>query len=145
MNSKGISPIVSSVLVLAVAISVMGIYANWAPDFAGDLAGEFSNQSDQRIKCSNAGIAVRNAVYDKTGRQVEFEVENTGTIRFNTEVFTAAVNNSQVIGRNTFTGLDVEETQTLLIETDRIPGQLIASTNDCPEVRVEQDFIQVVK
>ncbi|MFB6191464.1 MAG: hypothetical protein ABEJ64_03475 [Candidatus Nanohaloarchaea archaeon] len=142
---KGVSEVVSAVIVLAVGVSVVSLYAAWAPDFAEDTVGDVANQSNNQIKCSNAGLSIDDAFYDRTGQVIEIKVENTGTIRFSRGLYAGAFNSSLEIGRTTISELQVGETQTVQISADRAPGMVLVTSNDCPDVEARETRIRVQK
>ncbi len=140
---KALSPIVSSVLVLAVAISLVSIYAQWAPNYAERFTGEIADNREQDIRCSNAGFSIRSASYDKSGEVIRFELENTGTIRFNQELYASAINGSNIITRTEIESLDVEEKLNSSLDTEQIPETLQVSSSECPDVVDRQDSIKI--
>lgn len=139
------SEIVSAVLVLAVSVAALSLYAEWAPGFAEDTVGEIADQSNRKIKCSNAALSVKNAVYDKTGKIVEFEVENTGTIRLVKGVRAGAFNSSLELGRTVISELEVGETQTVRVTADRVPEMILVTSKDCPRLKATETGIKVKK
>lgn len=142
---KGISPVISAVLVLAVGLTVVGIYSGWAPKFAEDTTQEFVDDSEQDLKCSNAALAIRDASYDKTAQEAQFDLENTGTIRFTEEIFATAINDSKPVGRTTVNGIEVDETRTIVIDTTKIPDEITASSSDCPDIVEEETYVNVTE
>ena len=142
---KGISEIVSSVLILAIAVSVAAVYAQWAPDFSENTTQQVADQANNQLKCSNAAFNIRTVEYDRTAQLATFNISNTGTINFNNDITVTAVNSSQITGQKTIASLEVEETQLVELQTDKIPGTLIASSQECPELRSTEDNIDVSK
>ncbi len=140
---KGISHIVSAVIVLAVGITAVSIYAEWAPYLAENIAGDAAEQTDQEIKCRNAAITVENAEYSQSGQIAFFDLENTGTIRLSDGLNVGALTSSTVLNRTTVSSLDVGETQHITIRTDRTPERLMVSSIDCPEIKAETERIDI--
>lgn len=142
---KGMSEIVSAAIILAVGVSIVSLYAEWAPSFAEETVGDVANQSNNRIKCNNAAIGIDDAVYDRTGQIVEFKVENTGTIRLSKGIYAGAFKNSQELNRTTISQLEVGEVQTVRIDSSRVPDMLLATSKDCPDIKAEETSIKVQK
>lgn len=144
---KGVSQIISSVLLLAIAVSIGGIYSQWAPDFSEMISQDAADRSNDRIKCSNAGINIENAKYDISGQLAELELSNTGTIRFNADIQVAAMNSSQISGSTTVSELDVEETELVTLRSEKVPEKIIASVTGeaCPGLSIETSQIAVTE
>lgn len=147
MDRKGISSVIVSVLLVAVGLAVVSIYAQWAPTFAENVTSDFTDQTQEDIKCDNAGLSVREPVYDRTGQLFTYKIQNTGTIRFSGDVNSILVNQSEVVNTSIITGLEVEETREVQIKTGKIPDKLIVTPTDCPSVKASAGsrFIQVQK
>lgn len=142
---KGISEIISSVLLLAIAVSVAGVYSQWAPDFAESASETAGTQAENQIKCSNAAFDISEISYDRTGQITEFNISNKGTINFENDITITSVNSSQIVGQKTIKQLEVEETQQVELQSDKIPELLVASSQECPELRVSEENINVQK
>lgn len=140
---KGISEIVSSALILAIAVSVAGVYAQWAPDFSENTTENIAGQSENQIKCSNAAFNIEGAKYDITGELAEFNLSNKGTINFFDDITVAAINSSRITKQKTIGELEVEETQRVDLDSNKTPDKIIASSKDCPELKVVEDQITV--
>lgn len=142
---KGISEIISSVLLLAIAISVAAVYSQWAPDYSKNTSKEISQQVENEMKCSNAAFDISEAEYDITGEIVLLKLSNKGTINFNNDITITAVNNSQIAGQKTIGSLEVEETQNTEIDSKKAPELLIASSQECPELKITEETIDIHK
>lgn len=139
---KGISEIISSVLLLAIAVSVAGVYSQWAPEFSRNTSEEIANNADNRLKCSNAAFGVSDVKYDIVGQTLSFELSNQGTIAFSNDLIVTAVNSSEIIGQKTITSLEVDGTQSVELETDRGPEVLVISSQECPDLRFTEENIE---
>ncbi len=141
---KGISEIVSAVVILGIGISLVSLYAEWAPTFAEDTVGDFSNRSGQQIKCSNAAFSIKDAEYDKSSNSTIFYLENDGTIRFAGGITVGVFNSTTVeIGRKAIQNLDVEQEKRISVDSPRIPSYIIATSRDCPDVEATEERINV--
>lgn len=142
---KGVSEITSAVIVLAVGVGTVSLYAQWAPPFAENTVGEIVDESNREIKCNNAAISVENALYDRTGEILEFELENTGTIRLSGGLYAGAFNSSLEINRTVISEIGVGETRTVRISAGRAPGMVLVTSSDCPEIEARETSIEVQK
>nr|EGQ40827.1 MAG: archaeal flagellin N-terminal-like domain protein [Candidatus Nanosalinarum sp. J07AB56] len=73
---KGISPILASVLLFAVTVSVVGIFANFAPNLVTSLTQETGQQAENQIQCEGAGLAFEGVSHD--GTDATYVLRNTG-------------------------------------------------------------------
>lgn len=142
---KGISEIISSVLLLAIAVSLAGFYSQWAPDFAKNTTETAGVQAENQIKCSNAAFDISEVNYDITGQITKFKLSNKGTISFNNDITVTAANSSQIIQQKTIGSLEVEETRLVELQSDKAPDILVASSQECPELRISEENIDVQK
>ena len=77
---KGISPLVASVLLIAFAIAVAGLYSGWITSFTKVTTEEVQEQSEKKVTCSYGGIALDDVKYNKTIGNISGTVENTELI-----------------------------------------------------------------
>lgn len=133
MKSKGISQVVASALLLAVAIAVAGVYANWAPNLAEKTGQDVADQSDKDIKCRNVGFNVENITYDRSAAHTIVRVRNTGTINLYNDISITTLNSSEIIGSQTLGQLEVDERVRTTVESNRGPDQVIVSSDECPD------------
>lgn len=81
---KGISPIVASVLLIAVTMTIAGVLAYWSSSFVTtSLPGENSTTSECRL----AQFEFLNCVYNTTGQYVIFSVNNVRSKDLNLTAF----------------------------------------------------------
>ncbi len=142
---KGISQIISAVLLVAISVSIAGIYSEWAPSFAGEISREAADQSSNELKCDSAGFNIKNPRYDISGEILKVELQNTGTIRLNNDIQLATLNSSQVISQITVSDLEVGETELITLTSEKIPERLVGSSKTCPDLRVEARQIDVTE
>lgn len=139
---KGISEIISSVLLLAIAVSVAGVYSQWAPDLSRNTSEHITDQSDNQLKCGNAAFGTSEVKYDTVSQTLTFELSNKGTINFNNDLTVTAVNSSEIVGQKLISSLMVDKTKSVELETDRGPGLFIVNSQECPNLRVSEDSIE---
>ncbi|MBI2578155.1 MAG: hypothetical protein HYW26_00435 [Candidatus Aenigmarchaeota archaeon] len=77
-NSKGVSPLISAVLLIAIALVVATIISGWVSGIATDQGKTVANKTEGITSCSAAGIAIED-VYLDTGTNISrVTVRNTG-------------------------------------------------------------------
>ncbi len=79
MESKGISPVISIVLILMVTMTVLGIFSSWAPSLVQNILGDTENQSLHQTKCNKGSVEILSAKHFQDGNTTVV-VRNTGTI-----------------------------------------------------------------
>ena len=75
---KGVSPLISTILLIAFTISVAGIISVWLTTFARTSSEIVSSESTNQLICSYGGIALSDVRY--SGGWLSGEIENTRTI-----------------------------------------------------------------
>lgn len=82
--TKGISPILSAVLLFAVTVSVVGIFANFAPNLLQTTSSTTTEQAKNQVRCESAGLDIVSAS-DITGYygrdRLVVSLRNTGNQR----------------------------------------------------------------
>lgn len=73
---KGISPILSVVLLVAVTVSVLGIFSNFAPNLLSNTITQVENQAQNQIDCESAGVQITSTSY--TDGLLTVTLRNTG-------------------------------------------------------------------
>lgn len=132
---KGLSQIITAVLVLAVGISVSTIFAGWAPDFAENTTEQFVDQQESDIECRNAQLRVYDGYYSSVANELLVSIRNTGTIRFSDTITFGALKDSSIIGENQISSLDVGQQRTnISIDVEEKPDEVIAIPSQCPSV-----------
>lgn len=140
---KGISDIIGVALILAIGITLTGLYSNWAPDFAKNNTQQIADNANHEIKCRNAAVSIRSPVYYRSANLTEFEVENSGTITLSEGVQIAALNSSSILNRTSISRLDVGENVDAEIYSKRSPDTLLVASEECPSIDEREKLIQI--
>lgn len=74
--SKGMSPLLGALLLVAIVVAVTAIVGPAILDFAEEQTGEATERSIERADCTRAGTSIKNVTCD--GTELEIEVMNTG-------------------------------------------------------------------
>lgn len=64
MKSKGISPLIAAVLLIAFTMAVASLFAQWAPQLIKSAQGDTKNKSDEIQKCSAQTVDILDADED---------------------------------------------------------------------------------
>jgi flagellin-like protein len=72
---KGISPLVATVLLIAVTMTIAGMLAYWASSFVKTQTSQFENQT-LASECKFAEFRFYNCNYNSTSQQMTFVLEN---------------------------------------------------------------------
>ena len=81
--SKGVSPLVAAVLLIAATMSIAGILAFWASTFVRTQTASFENQTITS-ECNFATFEVYTCTYDASASKVLLSLNNNGQITLKT-------------------------------------------------------------
>ena len=140
---KWISQVATSALLIAVAVTAVGIYSDWLPGFARQSVEGITDTQNQKIRCSNAGITLSKVVYNSDEAETTISVKNSGTIDFRENITVSIIDNSsQIVTENYLSELEVDNTRSLSLSTPEKPEFVIAGSYSCPEVTSRRNRIQ---
>lgn len=142
-NSKGISPILASVLLLAVTISVAGVFSGWAPDIAQSITEQTENQTDHRLDCNKASATLVSATYNISGNEdVDVTVRNNGRADFEQLIVAAFDTNNALITQETNVSADRGElTNTTINSVNPEPSYIQLYSEKCGDISDRIDDI----
>lgn len=78
--SKGISPFIASVLLIAFVVAVGGVYSGWFQSFINTITGTVKERETVRVECIYGGIALDDVKYNTTSNSTSGTIENTDII-----------------------------------------------------------------
>ncbi|MBN2101659.1 MAG: hypothetical protein JW716_02190 [Candidatus Aenigmarchaeota archaeon] len=90
---KGISPLISVILLIAFTMVVAGILAAWATQFVQVRQSEF-------VKCADARILIQSSYYDNGTQQLYTNVFNNGKVDLDGFTFIVTLENSSILSTN---------------------------------------------
>lgn len=128
-RTKGISNIISTVLLIAVTLSIVGLLSSWAPGLFQDTADATSDQTNQQVNCNEADLNVLSAQHQDSGDYTTVVVRNTGTMELNTVIMEAWRNNMPLNSTNTSISSGNFETKN--ITTTEEPTSIRVISRDC--------------
>lgn len=77
---KGVSPLVASVLLIAMSVLVTGIIFGWIKGFSVERTDEITNRSEGLTECAGSGVAIDDVYLDFPGNKSRVAVRNTGQL-----------------------------------------------------------------
>lgn len=86
---KGISNLIAAVLLVAVTISVVSIFARWAPGIVQDATQGTGDQVRDSIDCNTADLEIQGAKYYGSDNETTVVARNTGRINLSDVRFEA--------------------------------------------------------
>jgi len=77
-SSKGISPLVATVLLIAFVVAIGGVVAAWLGTFTKDQTQLVADQSKLQINCQAAKVAMKNLRFGSASSTLSGTMENNG-------------------------------------------------------------------
>ncbi|MFB6145663.1 MAG: archaellin/type IV pilin N-terminal domain-containing protein [Candidatus Nanohaloarchaea archaeon] len=140
MNRKGISPILASVLLLAVTISVVGIFSGWAPQVAQNIMGQTEQNANQSVSCSNdASVTIVSGNYDGSS-SVTLAVRNTGDKDLNNLILAAFYSNNTIMGQSSASITAGKLSSESISSLSGKPAYIKAFSQECPRATDRLDL-----
>ena len=78
ISMKGMSPLIGSVLVIAITVTVFGILGGWIPDFIKSTQTDVGNKSTEAIECTSADVTIGSVYIDLSQNVSRVSVRNSG-------------------------------------------------------------------
>jgi flagellin-like protein len=78
--SKGISPIVATVLLIAFTVSVAGILSVWLTGFTQTTTETVSKKSSTELTCAYGGMSLSSLRFSSAAGRISANIENSGQI-----------------------------------------------------------------
>jgi len=131
---KGISPIISAVILVGITLSVASVYSGWAPDFAESFVESSLEGTESDLRCDNANFRIDSADYFPGTDTVEVYLTNTGTISFHNDINLYALDSSQTSGNRELSNLQAGDSRSISFEVSDSPEEVVVTSSDCPEL-----------
>jgi len=136
---KGVSEVLGSAFLLAIGVSIAGIYSVFAPQLAQDTGGQVAQDTRTDIKCGSASIDIRDLRYTAEPA-AEFNLVNTGTVDLEGITAYAVNDTEQIIASETIQSLQTSETRKVNIPSNTQPGYITAAVEECSSLRPKEEF-----
>lgn len=79
MKNKALSPLVASILLVSITLTLIYLVSNWSTTTTSSRMKTIGERSDTEIQCSSAGLAIDNVSYNCTSGKLSLEAYNSGT------------------------------------------------------------------
>lgn len=139
MGRKGISPLIASVLLLAVTLSIAGIFSGWGPGIISSVTEETSNQTDRQISCNEASVEITAAKHYE-GENTSVVLRNRGRMDLDDLRVIAFQDDDLPINRTT-TSLNIGNFTTINVSTDSKPSYVQVFSDYCSDVKDRHEEI----
>ncbi len=77
-HKKGISPILAAVLMVAIAVTVVPIFAGWFNTLIGSTTKTVENKTDETVRCNAASLSIEDVYLDNANSRARMIVRNSG-------------------------------------------------------------------
>ncbi len=134
MTRKGISPILASVLLLAVTISVAGVFSGWAPSLAQSVTDQTGNQTEQRLACNQASAEFISANYDSGNSEVDIALRNDGGEDFNELILVAFSSEDTLLAQSNISIDSGNVANTTVSNVNSEPAYVNLYAQECSDV-----------
>jgi flagellin-like protein len=141
MTKKGISPILASVLLLAVTISVAGVFSGWAPNIAEAVTGQTENQTEHRLDCNQASAEFISGTYDSGNSEVDTALRNSGRSDFEELIVIAFDSNDDLMEQTNISIGAGHVKNTTISNVNSEPAYLKLYSQKCGDVTGRLDDI----
>lgn len=135
-RNKGVAPIISTVLLVSLVVSIAVVSNTWAKELIQDRGNQVRNQTDDRIECSYADILVYSSYYNDLTDATNVIMENTGTVDL-LNISIATFSGDTVQTQNYYGPLTVGETKNISLKTEQQSDTIWAGSMDCPGISSE--------
>lgn len=102
MKSKAISPLIATLLLIAVALVIAGILYVWSSAYFSSQLRETEEGITVQTQCTFAGINIKECDLNTTSNEISILLENTGQVDF-TKDFTIQADDGNNVANGTYT------------------------------------------
>ncbi len=138
---KGISPLIASVLLLAVTLSIASIFSGWGPDIVRTVTDETGNQTEQTISCNQASLSIESAKYFTGDGETSVVIRNTGTSNLDEVLVSAWQDNLPMEDAEETVEVDRGDFETINLTTTSGPDRIEAFSRQCSDVWDDEEEI----
>jgi flagellin-like protein len=97
IKTKGISPIVATVLLIAFTVGVAGILSVWITGFTQTTTETVDKKSTTELTCVYGGIALSTLRFNSTTGNISSNIENSGQISIGSITFQVFYRNASTL------------------------------------------------
>lgn len=138
---KGISALISTVLIALITISVISLFSSWAPELVRDATDSTSNQTRHQINCNEASLEIISAEYWSGDGETTIVVRNTGNMELNGMRLEAWDDNSPINSTDA-SGMEPADLVTENVSSNREPTSVEVISTQCSNAQDVFEDIQ---
>ena len=91
---KGLSPLVATVLLIAISLTIIAIIMGWVTDLIRDQTGTIGNRTGEAVDCTAADIHIEDVYLNMVTNVSRVHVRNSGQIDL--EITSASLSNDAI-------------------------------------------------
>ena len=96
LNSKGVDPLISTILLLLIALAISGLLYSWLAGYTSEKTTQASEKSDAQFTCSKGNFKIKSCDYSPSDGTIAYTLENTGDIDLNGWTFFVEFTNGTI-------------------------------------------------
>lgn len=139
--AKGISNVISAVLVVLVAVSAITIYSGWAPNLVRSVTDSTSNQTTSTIDCNDGSIEILSSKYLSGESNTSVVVRNDGRSDLK-DIQVSAWNESIPMNKSLISSLEQGNFTTEKVVTTEKPTSIRVFSQECGSISDRLDEIE---
>jgi len=148
---KALSPLLATVMLIALTLSVVGLLGSWFVSMSRSQMEEIEERGETQIECTNALLDIVQVICSNSTEKLKIAINNIGQIDLYDFSTFVEVNNTfyqnSTGGPNTTDVLSPGEQAILVYHCDNnlycsggaIVGKVRVSPGNCPQVYVEEN------
>jgi len=90
---KGLSPLIATVLLIAITLTIVSIMMGWVTDLVTGQTGTVGNKTSEAVECTGAVITIDDVYIDFSTNKSRVHVRNSGQV--NLEITSASLTNQR--------------------------------------------------
>jgi len=84
MKEKGVNPVIASILLIVITMSVGLLFGGWVQEYYANQIANQAELSEKQIECSEAGFTIKSCSFDSGDTNIAtLQLENTGNFDLN--------------------------------------------------------------
>jgi flagellin-like protein len=90
---KGVSPLIATVLLIAISLTIASLIMGWATTLVKEQTGTISNRTGEAVECTGAIVTIDDVYIDFSANKSRVHVRNSGQI--NLDIISASLSNQR--------------------------------------------------
>jgi len=127
---KGISALISAVLLLTVTVAAVSIFSAWAPNLVQEVTERTGNQTKSEVNCNQAALKIVTAKYDSGNTTVAVRNEGGMDLEIRIEAW-----RNELPQNSTTASVNSGSLKTKNVTTDSKPDRIETISTSCENAR----------